>query len=257
MNLRRLLAPNPGPYTGPGTNTWVVASSGAAVVIDPGPRIPGHERAILEAVDGLEVSAVLVTHTHPDHAPAANPLATSLGVPALGAAPGPEFDPDRRLGDGDLLRFGTAEVVCLATPGHTPDSLSYRIGDVLFSGDHIMGGSTVVIEDLAAYMASLRRLLGIGLERICPGHGPVIDDPDALIAGYIAHREDRERQILGAIDGGAATLGDVVLHVYREVDPSLHPAAAVSVAAHLTKLSAEGVVTCDPEPRWDSPVGRS
>lgn len=256
MNVRHLLAPNPGPYTGPGTNTWVVASDGAAVVIDPGPRIPDHERAILGAVDGLDVAAVLVTHTHPDHAPAANPLAARLGVPALGAAPGPEFDPDRRLGDGDRVRFGTTEVVCVATPGHTPDSVSYRIGDVLFSGDHIMGGSTVVIEDLAAYMASLRRLLGTGLQSICPGHGPVIDDPDTLIAGYIAHREDRERQILTAIDEGAGTLGDVVLRVYRDVEPSLHPAAAVSVAAHLAKLAGEGAVTCDADPRWDSPVGR-
>ncbi len=241
--VRRVLAPNPGLFTGPGTNSYVVADGGEAVVIDPGPNIPEHVGAIELALAGLAPVAVLVTHTHPDHAPAANPLADRLGVPALGAAPGPEFAPDRRLADGDLVPFGAVAAEAIATPGHTDDHLCFRVGDVLFTGDHIMGGSTVVIEDLAAYLESLRRLLPLGLARLHPGHGPMIDDPAAEIEKYIAHRLDRERQVLAALGAGAGTVGEIVAAVYAEVDPALHPIAAHSVAAHLRKLAAEGTVS--------------
>ncbi len=241
--ITRVLAPNPGLFTGPGTNTYVVTAGGEVAVIDPGPRAADHLAAIREAIGADRPVAVLVTHTHPDHAPAANPLAAALGVPALGAAPGPDFAPDRVLGDGDTVAVGGVLLEAVATPGHTPDHLCFRLGDELFTGDHIMGGSTVVIDDLAAYLNSLRRLLPLGLRRLHPGHGPVIDDPDGTIREYLDHRLARERQVLDALAGGAGTVGEVVAAVYADVDSALHPIAAFSVAAHLRKLAAEGRVS--------------
>lgn len=255
MKVERILAPNPSFMTGPGTNTWVVSSLGEAIVIDPGPEIAGHIDAIHEELDGLSPRAVLITHTHPDHAPAANRLASALGVSAIGPAHGLDFRPDRLIADGDSVEFGGHRVVAIATPGHTPDSTSYRVGDALFTGDHIMGGSTVIVEDMADYMASLRALQGIGVTRIYPGHGPVIEDPEALIAEYISHREERERQIRAVVENGAATVGEVVEAVYQEVDPALHPAAALSVAAHLRKLAGEGSVSFpSSDLGWNAPV---
>lgn len=254
MNIDLVLAPNPGPFTGPGTNTWVLSDGGEAVVLDPGPVIAEHLSAIEAALDGCQPVAVIVTHTHPDHAPAANGLATRLGVPAIGAAAGPDFSPDRLIADGEGVGFGGAEAVCVATPGHTPDSVCYRVGDALFSGDHIMGGSTVVVEDMSDYIASLQKLRGTGLRTIFPGHGPVIDDPDAVLAEYVAHRMERERQIVGALERGASTVGEIVEDVYVDVDPGLHPAAAMSVGAHLIKLRTDGRVEVGSHPGWDTEV---
>lgn len=254
MNIDLVLAPNPGLFTGPGTNTWIISSEGEAIVIDPGPDIADHVDAIVDSLDGLKLVAVLVTHTHPDHAPAANGLAARLGVPAVGFGTGPGFRPDRTIADGESVVFGAVEAVCVTTPGHTPDSISFRVGDALFAGDHIMGGSTVVIEDMGDYLNSLRRLEGIGLTALHPGHGPVVDAPDALLADYLEHRLERERQILTALRSGARTLGEIVLDVYADVNPALHPAAAISVAAHLRKLASEGAVACEDDLAWDSEV---
>lgn len=254
MKVDHVLAPNPGPFTGPGTNTWIVSSQGMAIVVDPGPEIASHAAAIRAALDGLETVAVLVTHNHPDHAPMANGLAAAMGVPAIGFGPGPGFSPDRPIADGESVSFGSTVALCVATPGHTPDSVCFRVDDALFTGDHIMGGSTVVVEDMSAYLESLHRLQGTGLEVIYPGHGPVIDAPDAIIAEYVSHRLERERQILGALGGGASTLGEIVLEVYRDLDPALRPAAAMSVTAHLMKLVGDERVRCAVGPMWDSPV---
>jgi glyoxylase-like metal-dependent hydrolase (beta-lactamase superfamily II) len=238
-----VLAPNPGPMTGPGTNTWVIVSAGAAVVIDPGPAIESHLDAVVAALGDAVPVGVVITHTHPDHAPGAQPLAHRLGVPTIGPGPGPGFSPDRRVADGDVVEVGGERMVVVATPGHTADSTCYRLGDALFTGDHIMGGSSVMVEDMMRYLDSLRRLQRTGLRVIYPGHGPVMRDPDRTIAEYLAHRLDRESQILGAIRNGATTVGAIVQRVYAEVDPVLHPAAAVSVDAHLRKLAEEGVIT--------------
>lgn len=253
MNPILVRAPNPGLFTGPGTNTWIVASAGSAVVIDPGPEIESHREATLAALVSFEPVAVLVTHHHPDHAPAANSLAAALEVPAIGPAPGPGFSPDRLVSDGDVVACGDLEVVAVATPGHTPDSTCYRVGEALFTGDHIMGGSTVIVEDMAEYLNSLRRLQGTAIRILYPGHGDPMPDAQGVIAGYLAHRLERERMILEAVRAGAGTLGTVVETVYRDVDPVLHSAAALSAGAHLRKLAAEGAVVIAGT-GWDAQV---
>lgn len=245
MRIERVLAPNPGPFTGPGTNTWVVGDDIEAVVIDPGPCDRSHDTAIRRMIGDRRLTAVIVTHTHIDHAPLANPLAVDIGVPALGHAPGPEFDPDERLVEGSVVSVAGESLVVLHTPGHADDHLCFRLGRVLFTGDHIMGGSSVMVDDLAAYLRSLHRLRGETLDRLYPGHGPEIEQPAEVIDWYIAHRLQREQEILAAIAHGAVTVDDVVEVVYAEVDPSLHPLAARSVAAHLRKLSADGEVEFD------------
>ena len=239
----RLLAPNPGVFTGPGTNTYVIASEDDCVIIDPGPVIPEHRQTILDHVVDLQPRAVIVTHTHPDHAPMANPLATELDVPAYGYASGPEFDPDRMFRDGDRLRFGTATLEVLFTPGHAADHLCFQLDDLLFTGDHIKGGSSVMVEDMSPYLRSLERLQPLNLRRLYPGHGDEIDNPQGVIAEYLAHRLEREGEIVRALCAGAGTVGAVVEAVYADVDAALYPLAAYSVVAHLCKLREERRVT--------------
>jgi glyoxylase-like metal-dependent hydrolase (beta-lactamase superfamily II) len=242
VRIDRVLAPNPGVFTGPGTNTYVVGDASTVAVIDPGPVDDGHEQAIVHAVGSRVVVAVIVTHTHPDHAPLANPLARSFGVAAHGHAPGPEFEPDVVLMDGSAVSIGPVRMEAIHTPGHSDDHLCLRVDDVLFTGDHIMGGSSVMVDDVAPYMASLDRLSRLPLTRLYPGHGPEMDHPSEVISWYLAHRRQREAEILASVGAGHATIGAVVEHVYADVDTSLYPLAARSVAAHLRKLRNEGLV---------------
>lgn len=242
MRVSLLRAPNPGLFTGEGTNTWIVESAGAAAVIDPGPVLPGHLTAIRLALEGLDPVAVFVTHTHPDHAPAANQLAAGLGVPSYGCGPGPGFLPDVEMRDGQSVQLGDIEVTALHTPGHTADHVCYLAERSLFSGDHVIGGSTVVVEYMAEYLDSVRRLQQFEIATIYPGHGPVITDPSGTLQYYLEHRLEREREILEAVRDGAASLGAIVASVYAEVDRSFHFAAAQSVGAHLRKLADEGLV---------------
>lgn len=246
MRIERVLANNPGPFTGPGTNTWLLDDgAGSVVIIDPGPVDTKHANAILERLDRRELVAVLVTHTHADHAPMANPLARDMGVPAIGHAPGPGFDPEIRLLDGAVFDVGTVGLLVVHTPGHADDHLCFRVDDVLFTGDHIMGGSSVMVERMGPYMASLERLRGTGLQRLLPGHGDEMDQPDQVIDWYLAHRRQRHREIMDAVLAGASTVGEIVEVVYAEVDRSLHPLAAQSVRAHLTLLSEEGRIALE------------
>jgi len=240
VRIERVLAPNAGPFTGPGTNTWLLESDGKVVVIDPGPVSDAHFDAILAAIGRRSVASVLVTHTHSDHAPLANPLARELHVPAYGHAAGPEFDPDLRLTEGSTVTVGGIALEVIHTPGHSDDHLCFLTGRILFTGDHIMGGSSVMVEDMGSYLRSLERLQGLDLDRLYPGHGPEIERPQEVISWYIAHRLQREQEILEAIAGGAIDVDAIVESVYRTVDPSLHPLAARSVAAHLRKLEQEG-----------------
>lgn len=245
MRIEQVLAPNPGPFTGPGTNTWIVEDAGSVVVIDPGPRNRHHQQAIMNTVAGRGVTAVVVTHTHVDHAPLANPLARDLAVPAFGYGPGPQFTPDELLGEGSHLDFGSTFLEVVHTPGHSDDHLCFLVDRVLFTGDHIMGGSSVMVEDMSAYLRSLARVRQLQVDRLYPGHGEVMDEPNLVVDWYVAHRLQREQEILNALAGGAASVSDIVEVVYRDVDPALHPLAARSVAAHLRKLAGEGRVGFD------------
>lgn len=244
MNIDRVLANNPGPYTGPGTNTWILDDgTGSVVLIDPGPVDSRHARAIVEQLGGRRVEAVLVTHTHIDHAPMANPLARDFDVPAVGHSPGPHFVPDIRLLDGARFDVGNISLDVIHTPGHSDDHLCFRVGSVLFTGDHIMGGGSVMVEDMGPYLDSLRKLKGTGLTRLHPGHGDDMEHPDEVIDWYIAHRLQRHNQILSAIVDGHETVDEIVQYVYADVDSSLHPLAARSVNAHLALLRDEGQIT--------------
>ncbi len=209
-------------------------------MLDPGPIIEVHLEAIRVALTGLTPVGVVVTHTHPDHAPAANGLARELDVDAFGFAPGPGFEPTVALEDGSDVGFGADELIAVHTPGHTSDHLCFRLHDFLFTGDHIMGGSTVIIEDAAAYMASLEKVAALQPAHLYPGHGPELPDAAAVVAEYIAHRIEREKQVMAAVGGGAATINDVVDVVYAGLDEALRQAAVLQVHTQLIKLNAEG-----------------
>ena len=243
MSVERILAPNPSIYTGPGTNTYLLEDSGFALILDPGPVIKSHREAILLAVADLTAVGVVATHTHPDHAPLSNPLARELDVPVYGYEAGPEFEPDIRIRDGEEVPYGETGITAVHTPGHTPDHLCFVRRDVLFTGDHIMGGSTVVMEDAAAYLDSLYRVRDLGVERIEPGHGEAMDDAGRVIEEYIEHRLMRESQIVDAVRSGASTIDDLVDVVYAEVPGALRPAAAHQIRVQLDKLVADGAVT--------------
>jgi glyoxylase-like metal-dependent hydrolase (beta-lactamase superfamily II) len=159
-----------------------------------------------------------------------------------GFAPGAGFDPTSRLDDGSPIPFGSEQLVTIHTPGHTPDHVCFQLGDILFTGDHIMGGSTVVIEDAAAYMASLEKVAALNPARLYPGHGPELPEAGKVIAEYIAHREEREQQILDALRSGASTIDDIVDAVYIGIDPRLRMAAVFQVHTQLIKLRNEGWV---------------
>jgi len=239
VTVERVLAPNPSIYTGPGTNTYLVADGLEVAVIDPGPVIEVHLLAIVEAIGDRAAVAVIATHTHPDHAPLSNPLAERLRVPVLGYGPGPEFEPDVRLSDGDEVRVGELHLRAVHTPGHSADHLCFRLSERLFTGDHIMGGSTVVMEDASAYLESLYRVQDLGVSRIEPGHGDSMGDAGDVIAGYIEHRLARENEILEVIGAGAGTVADIVDAVYSFVPADLRAAATHQVIVQLNKLLAD------------------
>jgi glyoxylase-like metal-dependent hydrolase (beta-lactamase superfamily II) len=253
--VERVLAPNPGLYTGPGTNTYLLRNAGEVLILDPGPIIDAHEAAIVAAIGTDRPVGVVVTHTHPDHAPLANPLGERLGVPVLGYERGPAFEPDLRLTDGQEVAFGARTIAAVHTPGHTPDHLCFLLEDLLFTGDHIMQGSTVVIEDATDYLESLYRVRDLGVTRLEPGHGDAIDDAGAAIGEYIEHRLARERQLLGAVAEGASTVGEIVDVVYAEVPAGLRPAAIHQVRVQLAKLSRDGAVTFHDDRTERSVVG--
>jgi glyoxylase-like metal-dependent hydrolase (beta-lactamase superfamily II) len=258
--VRRLVAPNPGMMTGPGTNTYLVGEK-AVAVIDPGPRIDRHIDAIQSQSPG-PIRWVLCTHTHPDHSPGATPLAEATGAEMIGI-PAPEgkvqdttFRPHRVPIDGDVLDTDEFSIRMVHTPGHASNHLCFRHEShrMLFTGDHIMSGSTVVIDppdgDMKAYIESLERLKDLNLASLAPGHGPIIDEPLEIVDWLIAHRLKREASVIAATAAHPdQTLWDLTPHVYEDVDAKLHRLASRSLLAHLLKLEVEGRVICVND-RW-------
>jgi glyoxylase-like metal-dependent hydrolase (beta-lactamase superfamily II) len=242
MEITRILAPNPGPFTSAGTNSYIVSADGEAVIIDPGPLIQSHLEAIRRQVADLTVVGVLVTHHHLDHAPAANPLADEYGVPSFGYGDYGAFQAISAVADGDGVHVGTEVIEVLHTPGHTADSMCFAVADGLFTGDTIKSGTTVVVEDMSAYMATLDRLADLAPGRIYPGHGDIIDDAAGVISDYIAHRLQREAEVVAALSDGPRSTDQVVTAVYPDLEPALLPLAAQSADAHLRKLVDDGRV---------------
>jgi len=231
-------------YTGQGTNTYVMVSNGEALVLDPGPVIEQHMLEIVAQLSDLTPVGVVVTHTHPDHAPLANLLASRLDVPVYGYQSGPQFVPDVLVADGESVSFGTDSITAVHTPGHTADHLCFLRADTLFTGDHIMGGSTtVIIEDAAEYLDSLYLVRDLAVARLEPGHGDAMDDAAAVITQYIDHRLEREVQIVASVTNGATSIGEIVDVVYAGLPGGLRHAAVHQVGVQLVKLNRDGAVS--------------
>jgi glyoxylase-like metal-dependent hydrolase (beta-lactamase superfamily II) len=276
--VRRVLAPNPSPYTFSGTQTWLVGADDEIAVIDPGPTGSGqsigdpgdaygagHVEAILRAVGDARVTAILCTHTHRDHSPAAAPLKAATGAPIIGCAPlalrddgpradsafDPDYAPDHVLGDGEAVAGEGWTLTAVATPGHTSNHLCYALEETgaLFTGDHVMAWSTSVVSppdgDMAAYMASLAKLYDRADRVYYPAHGPAVAKPRQLVRGMLGHRKSREKQILRELEQGPRAIPAMVAVMYKGLDPRLVGAAGRSVLAHLIDLKARGVVDQD------------
>jgi len=262
--VRRIVCDNPGMMTGPGTNTYLVGVD-EIVVVDPGPADPVHLDAIA-GCGGDAIRWIVCTHTHPDHSPGAAGLAERTGAEVLAFGPRDGLAPDRLLADGDGIEATEFRLAAIHTPGHASNHLCFLLEEerLLFSGDHIMEGSTVVISppdgDMAAYLAALERLrtLRPPLRAIAPGHGHLITDPAAKITEYLDHRLAREAQVLDELrgHGDGADTASLVAAIYTDVPDFLHPVARFSVWAHLRKLAGEGVVSTadvdDPNSVWSA-----
>ncbi|HXF67068.1 MAG TPA: MBL fold metallo-hydrolase [Burkholderiales bacterium] len=255
----RITAPNPGVMTGPGTNTYLVGERELAA-IDPGPESEAHLRVLLEAAGG-RLRWILCTHTHLDHSPGARALRAATGAQVLGHARVPgdgrqdaSFAPDRALADGDVLDGGAFRLRAIHTPGHASNHLCYLLEEqkLLFTGDHVMQGSTVVISppdgDMAAYLDSLERVLALDIAALAPGHGHLIEKPHDEVRRLIAHRLKREQKVLDALRRkNPATLDELLPLVYDDVPQRIHPVARRSLHAHLVKLQRDGTVTAQGE----------
>jgi glyoxylase-like metal-dependent hydrolase (beta-lactamase superfamily II) len=264
--VRRLLAPNPSPFTFTGTQTYIVGR-GEVAVIDPGPDLPEHIDAILAATAGERITAIMCTHTHRDHSPGSRPLALATGAPIIGCMPltldddGPRADaafdtdyrPDTILAHGDTVSGPGWTLEAVATPGHTSNHLCFALREnkALFSGDHIMGWSTTVVAppdgDMADYMRSLDVLLARDDVVYHPAHGEAVTEPRRFVAGIAGHRKMREGQILRLIGEEPRPIRFMVEQMYRGLDPRLHGAAGRSVLAHLLDLEARGQVVRESE----------
>ena len=257
--IARVLAHNPSAFTYFGTQTYLLGAEEVAV-IDPGPDIPEHLDALEGAIGERRVAAILCTHTHRDHSPAAAPLAERTGAPIIGCAPlaletvGPradasfdgDYSPDRVLADGEVVEVGAEPITAVATPGHTSNHLCFAYRGALFSGDHVMGWSTTVVfppdGDMAAYMQSLDKLRQRDDRIYYPAHGPPVTNPQQYVRHLAGHRMQRETQILRLIRERARDIPDIVANAYPGLDPRLVTAAGGSVLAHLLDLQRRGLV---------------
>ena len=260
--IGRVVARNPSAFTYTGTQTYMAGTDQVAV-IDPGPDLPEHVDAIVEAVGERALVAILCTHTHRDHSPAAAPLAERTGAPIIGCAPlalesvGPRADaafdgnysPDRVLKDGEALEVDGRALTAVATPGHTSNHLCFAWGDALFTGDHVMGWSTTVVVppdgDMAAYMDSLAKLRKRDDRVYYPAHGAPVTNPNQYVRSLIGHRLQRERQVLRLVSERPRPIPEIVDNAYPGLDPRLTAAAGGSVHAHLLDLQNRGLVVQD------------
>jgi len=266
--IRRIVANNPGPFTFRGTGTYVVGE-GRVAVIDPGPDLPEHIEALLMDLAGEEVTHILVTHTHRDHSPAAAAVKEATGAPTYGFGPhaggkrgeagveeGGDWDfvPDIVVPDGGEIVGADWRFEAVHTPGHTSNHLCFALPDqgILFSGDHVMGWSTSVIAppdgNMAAYMASLDKLLRRDDSVYWPTHGPAITEPREHVRAFIAHRREREDGVIDCLRAGIGSIDAMVERLYVGLNPNLKRAAGRSVLAHLVDLIERGVAACDESP---------
>ena len=259
--VTRVLADNPSPFTHTGTQTHLVGTADLAV-IDPGPDDPNHIDALIRAIAGRPVTAIVITHTHRDHSPGAAPLKARTGAPIVGCAPlaledlGPRADasfdahyaPDAVMAEGDSVSGSGWTLTAIATPGHTSNHLAFALPETtaLFTGDHVMGWSTTIVSppdgDMAAYMDSLTKLQGRDDRIYYPAHGDPVVNPQRLVRGLIGHRKQREGQILRLLDAEPRTIPAMVEKMYVGIDPRLFPAAERSVLAHLYELRDRHIV---------------
>jgi glyoxylase-like metal-dependent hydrolase (beta-lactamase superfamily II) len=271
--IRRVVAANPGRFTGPGTGTLIVGR-GEVAVIDPGPASEAHFGALQHALEGERVSHVFVTHEHMDHSPLGRRLADAHGATLCGrSAPTTDehggdvreeagddlmFAPDLRLQDGLRINGRGWTIHALHTPGHTSEHFCFEVEEenTLLCGDHVMAWSTSIVSppngNMRDYMASLARVRAMDFSRLVPTHGTAIDDPAPFLDAYIVHRQMREQAVLDQVKQGVGYARDMVAALYADIDRALHPAAMRSIWAHLIHLHQQGKIVADPEPRIDA-----
>ena len=270
--IRRIVAHNPGPFTFRGTGTYVVGE-GEVAVIDPGPDLAEHVEALLAGLSGERITHILVTHTHRDHSPAAAAVKQVTGAPTYGFGPHAggrrgeaaveeggdwDFAPDIVVKDGDEIAGRGWRFEAVHTPGHTSNHLCFALPDqgILFSGDHVMGWSTSVIAppdgDMAAYMASLDKLLQRRDAVYWPTHGPAITEPKEHVRAFIAHRREREAGIVACLEAGVGHIDAMVERLYVGLNPNLKRAAGRSVLAHLIDLIGRDAVITEGMPTVDA-----
>jgi glyoxylase-like metal-dependent hydrolase (beta-lactamase superfamily II) len=264
-NVARLIAPNAGPLTFKGTNTYLVGTRSLAVV-DPGPEVATHREAILAAAAGRPITHIISTHAHRDHVDGIAALKAATGalvyahrrsaVPGNdGSDPSAEyvgcFDTDREVEDGDRIEGEDWTLEALHTPGHAPDHLCLALGngDIVFSGDHVMAWNTSVIAPPEGRMSDYLRSLSLLLERdaalFLPGHGGAIEEPRRMVKAYLLHRKWREQAILDAVRNGTNTQRSLLPLIYRDLDPAVAGAALLSLRAHIEHLAERGLIACD------------
>ena len=266
--VQRLTAPNPGMMTGPGTNAYIIGDAdsdkGDLALIDPGPEIAAHAELLIQHT-GKRLRWIFCTHTHQDHSPSSRAVAKATGAQIFGFGKVPddgrqdtEFKPDRALTNDDVVDCGAFKIRAVHTPGHASNHLCYLLegAGLLFTGDHVMQGSTVVISppdgDMYEYFASLNKLSDYAITAFAPGHGHVIEAPREEVTKIIAHRLKREQKVVDALTKApvkTATLDDLVPVVYDDVSPKLHVPARRSLHAHLLKLARDGRVV-EKDPNW-------
>ncbi|PHR57394.1 MAG: MBL fold metallo-hydrolase [Robiginitomaculum sp.] len=272
-NVRRLVTNNPGPFTGWGTNVYLIGQD-QLVIIDPGPNTDPHFDVLCEAIGPANLVGIFVTHHHKDHSPMARRLATQyrcktygFGPPecpqnptdvALEAGEDMQFEPDIRLRDGEVFSKGNWQIECVHTPGHTSNHMCYRVlpDNGLVCGDHVLAWSTSVVIPpdgrMSDYLQSLQKVQSLQPAHLWPGHGPAIDDPKPFLSAYLAHRALRDTEILAQLQSGHKRIKQMVPEMYANIDSRLYPAASVSVFSHLIRLIEIGQVVCEAEPTIDA-----